>query len=125
VVLGDVAKRRRGRPKRGLRLRIEVAVLGVPFRAGAAHIVQVGAIGAAGFARGHPDIAKSHSEPAQHNTLPFFLAHEVRPIGGSTPFLAFRLWVSRPRGKVQFFKRSFDINCAPENIKICCDFGEA
>ena len=59
-------------------LRIEVPVLGMPFRAGAAHIVQVGAINAFRLARGHPDIAKNHREPAQHDTLPCSFAYEVR-----------------------------------------------
>jgi hypothetical protein len=42
----------------------------------------------------------------------------------STPFLALSLIGQRTREKVQFFKRVFDIYCAPETIKICCDFGD-
>jgi len=42
---------------------------------------------------------------------------------GSSIF-AFHFIGQPTKGKVQFFKRMFDIYCAPENIKICCDFGE-
>jgi hypothetical protein len=42
---------------------------------------------------------------------------------GSSIF-AFHFIGQPTKGKVQFFKRMFDIYCGAENIKICFDFGE-
>jgi hypothetical protein len=66
VVLGDVVQVRVGPVGLGQK----PIVLGVPLRAGAAHIVLVGPIGAAGLAGSAPQLAKFVGQIAPHAKLP-------------------------------------------------------
>src|ERR1700685_2134518 len=69
TVGGIVQGRRGGRRAVGQ----EAVILGVPFRAGAAHIVQVRPVGAARFARSVPQLAENLREITPHETLPLAL----------------------------------------------------
>src|SRR5277367_4433519 len=70
VVLGGFVQGRRG-GWRGMGQ--EAVILGVPFRAGAAHIVQVRPVGAARFARSVPQLAENLRQITPHETLPLAL----------------------------------------------------
>src|SRR5580692_11750554 len=66
VFRGFVQGRRGGRRGVGQ----EAVILGMPFRAGAAHIVQVRPVGAARFARSVPQLAENLRQITPHETLP-------------------------------------------------------
>src|SRR5580692_12528502 len=78
VVLGSLVQGRRG-GRRGVGQ--EAVILGVPFRAGAAHIVQVRPVGAARFARSVPQLAENLRQITPHETLHW-------PCGGSSVRIA-------------------------------------
>src|SRR5580692_2864382 len=78
VVLGGFVQGRRG-GRRGVGQ--EAVILGVPFRAGAAHIVQVRPVGAARFARSVPQLAENLRQITPHETLHW-------PCGGSSVRIA-------------------------------------
>jgi hypothetical protein len=64
VVLGGLIQ---GRRDGGRSLGDLAVVFGVPFRAGAAHIVQVGPVGAAGRAGGAPQLAQFVRQVMPHS----------------------------------------------------------
>src|SRR5580693_7466042 len=72
VVLEHDGCEKKQPPRRGARRGVgqEAVILGVPFRAGAAHIVQVRPVGAARFARSVPQLAENLRQITPHETLP-------------------------------------------------------
>src|SRR5271170_1307226 len=88
-MFGDVVQRGGGR--RGSRRGFggQTAILGVPFRTGTAHIVQVGTVRTAALAGDPPQRADGSREITPHDTLPSFLPNKPARGRGLDIYLCF------------------------------------
>lgn len=78
-VFGGLPQRRPCRGNRLHRLGRKVAVLGMPFRSGAPHVVQVGPIRAAAVTEASPQFANRLGKIAPHDTPPVGLDPPIGP----------------------------------------------